>query len=345
MKVAVVTNMVPFVHGGAEEHTNVLVQHLEESGHLVDFVRLPFRWNPLSVVPAQIAAAQQLRLDAADKVISLKFPGYLVPHPNHTIWLIHQFRQAYDLLGTTHSHVNHDAPDRAIRQQIVDADNAAFRSARSIFTISQVVADRLLEHNGFTSKILLAPMLDKGIFRWREPESYIFAGGRVNAMKRQRLLIEALARTPSFVRLVIMGPPDDEASAAELHRLREELGVTDRLTLDLRFAPREEIADRVNRATACAYLPYQEDSAGYVTLEAAEASKPVITTDDSGGVLRMVEDGKTGWVVAPDVDALAGAMTAALERPAESRARGAAIHEKWQAQDTSWATAVERLLA
>ncbi|MCU1527038.1 MAG: glycosyl transferase group 1 family protein [Frondihabitans sp.] len=345
MKVAVVTNMVPFIRGGAEELTTHLVHHLEESGHLVDLVRLPFRWDPFSVVPAQIASAEQMRLDAADKVIAQKFPGYLVPHPNKTLWLMHQFRQAYDLFGTQHTHVTESPDDRAIRDRIVEADNAAFQASRTILTIAQTVSDRLLKHNGFASEVLLTPMLDSGLFRRKEAEPYIFAGGRINSMKRQALLIQALARTPPSVRLMIAGPPDDAKAAAELHRLAEELGVADRLSLDLRFAPREEIAELVNRATACAYLPFEGDAVGYVTVEAAEAAKPVITTDDSGGVLELVKDGRTGWVVSPDVDSIADAMTAALAKPRESDIRGTALHELWRSLDVSWPRTIERLMA
>ena len=34
---------------------------------------------------------------AVDRLIGLKFPAYLIPHPRKVIWLLHQHRQAYDL--------------------------------------------------------------------------------------------------------------------------------------------------------------------------------------------------------------------------------------------------------
>ncbi len=345
MKVAVLNNMLPFVHGGAEELTAHLARHLEESGHLVDLVRIPFRWDPLSTLPAQIARAEQMRLDAADRVIALKFPAYLVPHEHKTLWLLHQFRQAYDLLDTEHSHVTASADDLAIRDRIIEADNRAFAGSRRIYTNAQTVSDRLLASNGFASEVLQPPMFDAELFRGQEARPYVFAGGRINSMKRQSLLIEALAKTPPSVRLVVMGPPDDEAAADRMRTLASSLGVGDRLELDQRLTSREEIAERVNHATACAYIPFDEDSMGYVTLEAAEAGKPVITTTDSGGVQRMVTDGETGWVVEPTADALAEALTAALARPAVSASSGAALHAQWRAMDATWPTTIERLLA
>ena len=134
----------------------------------------------------------------------------------------------------------------------------------------------------------------------------------MNAMKRQELLIRALALTPSDVRLVIAGPTDDDATAEGLHRLAEDLGVKDRLTLDLRFSTREEIARWVNRSRACIYIPFEEDSLGYVSMEAAEASKPVITTTDSGGILGLVGDGYSGWVTEPTSESLATAMNVSV---------------------------------
>ena len=35
-----------------------------------------------------------------DAVIATRFPSYAVRHPNKIVWLIHQYRQAYDQFGT-----------------------------------------------------------------------------------------------------------------------------------------------------------------------------------------------------------------------------------------------------
>ena len=44
----------------------------------------------------------------------------------------------------------------------------------------------------------------------------------------------------------------------------EQYNLNDRVQLDLGFLPRERIAKYVNEALACAYLPVDEDSVGYV---------------------------------------------------------------------------------
>jgi len=61
-------------------------------------------------------------------VIALKFPSYLAPCGNKRVWLLHQFRQAYDLWGTALSGIA-DAPEgRGLRDLIVRADNTAYGS-------------------------------------------------------------------------------------------------------------------------------------------------------------------------------------------------------------------------
>jgi glycosyltransferase involved in cell wall biosynthesis len=345
MKIAVINNMAPFVHGGAEELALNLVSALERQDHDVELVRLPFRWEPFEVLGKQMSMATSMRIDSADRVIALKFPAYLVPHREKTLWLLHQYRQAYDLLDAGYSNIPDTDAGRAALSRIREEDDRAFAGSRRIFTNSSTTSTRLAEYNGFASEVLHPPLNDAELFHDEGDDGYLFAGGRVNSMKRQALLIRALALTPKSVRLVIAGPADDDAEAETLHRLAAELGVEDRLTLDLRFTSRRELAERVNHARACIYIPYDEDSLGYVTMESAQASKPVITTADSGGILGLVGDGYSGWVTDPEPAALAEAMTEASASPSICRDRGANMRRHWDAHGATWDRTVERLLS
>lgn len=68
-----------------------------------------------------------------------------------------------------------------------------------------------------------------------------------------------------------------------------------------------------------AYLPYDEDSLGYVAMESATAAKALITTADSGGILGLVKNEETGWVAHPKADDLARAMEAVFENAARTK--------------------------
>jgi hypothetical protein len=98
MKVLVLNNAAPFIRGGAEELADCLVQRLNEtSGVEAELLRIPFRWEPAERIVDEIVLNRNLRLYNVDRTIALKFPAYLIPYPEKTLWLLHQFRQAYDL--------------------------------------------------------------------------------------------------------------------------------------------------------------------------------------------------------------------------------------------------------
>lgn len=345
MKVLIVNSMAPFVWGGAEELAAHLQRNLIAAGHESEVLRIPFRIDPVEHLPSQMLMVRNLELWNADRVIALKFPAYLIRHPHKTLWLLHQFRQAYDLFDAGQSHVPDDEMGEDIRRAVAAADAESFRESRRIFTNSEVTRERLARYNGFEATVLPPPLNDPELFTGGPSRGYIFAGGRVNLMKRQHLLVEALAKAPSSVRLVVAGPPDGAGDGRRLLELAARLGVKDRVKLDLRFLSRQEYARYVNEAAAVAYLPFDEDSLGYVAMEAATAGKALITTGDSGGVLGLVREGQTGWVAEPTAEGLAQAMAAAQSDAALTERRGKAARELWRQMGITWDKTVETLLA
>jgi glycosyltransferase involved in cell wall biosynthesis len=207
------------------------------------------------------------------------------------------------------------------------------------------VSERLKRFAGLEADVMRAPMNDRHLFTGGDHGDYIFAGGRINAMKRQHLLVEAMATADPAVKLVVAGPPDVPTDAARLVELVDRLGLSERVHLDLRFLERETYAAYLNGAAAVAYLPFAEDSYGYVTMEAAEAGKPVITVSDSGGVLGLVRDGETGWVVEPDPGSLAKALSEAINDEPRARELGAAARDLWIAHNVNWEFVIEMLLS
>ncbi|GAA4337645.1 glycosyltransferase family 4 protein [Variovorax defluvii] len=345
MKVLVVNNMAPFVSGGAEAMAEHLRHHLQVAGHEAEILRIPFQWEPATRIPSQMLMARAFELQNVDHVIALKFPAYLIPHPRKTMWLVHQYRQAYDLYDAGQTNLPPGELGEDIRQLIKNADDECFRQARRIFSISDVTQKRLAHYNGFDSQILRAPINDPEIFVDAPSEGYVFAGGRVNGAKRQHLLVEAMAHAAGNVRLVVGGPPDTEADAARLRAAVERLGLQDRVRLDLRFLSRQEYADYVNRSSAVASLPFDEESYSYVAMEGATAAKALISTTDSGGVLGLVKNGETGWVCEPSSEALAGAMSAACADPARARDLGRAAKARWEGFGINWQATVGTLLS
>ena len=345
MKVLIVNNMAPFVSGGAEAMATHLQRNLVIAGHEAEILRIPFQWEPATRIPSQMLMARAFQLRNVDHVIAMKFPAYLIQHSRKTLWLVHQYRQAYDLFDAGHSNLPPGELGNDIRGLIHYADDECFRGARRIFAISEVTQDRLARYNGFRSEILRAPLNDPERFGGAPSEGYIFAGGRINGAKRQHLLVEAMAHAAKTVRLVIAGPPDTEADSARLRETVERLGVQDRVRLDLRFLAREEYASYLNRSSAVASLPYDEESFSYVAMEAATASKPIISATDSGGVLGLAREGETGWVCEPSAPSLAQALSAVEADARHTRSLGEAAHALWNSYGINWPATVCALVS
>jgi glycosyltransferase involved in cell wall biosynthesis len=344
VKITVVNAMAPFIWGGAEELALHLVLNLRAAGHDTELLRLPFNWDPYERVPVEIARMRALKLSGADRVVSLKFPTYLIEADNHRTWLIHQFRQAYDLWGTTYGNLPDTVEGRRVRDLVHAADDAALRNREGLFTTSDIVTDRLHRFNGIKAPTLPFPLNDPELFHGGDYDTYILASGRVNSVKRQWLLLEAMHHLGPNDRLIVAGPPETPGEADRLRKMVEESGLTDRVKLDLRFLDRHEVAKYVNNCRAVAYVPFDEDAYGYVTMEAFEAGKPVITCVDSGAVTQLVAHDRTGMVVEPDAEAVAGAMRQYLADEELARNHGAAARDSWRSRRITWSDTIHRLL-
>ena len=339
MRIAVCRPQVPFARGGAEIFTDELVRRLTERGHEAEIVSVPFKWYPGTRVLDQAFLWRLVDLTEADgrpvdRVIATKFPAYCVRHPNKVVWVLHQFRQAYDYDGTELGQFSDAPEDRATRRAVERLDAVALGEAKRVFATSRNVADRLQRFNGIAAEILPHPPQSLG-YRSAEPEGYVLSVNRLDRAKRIDLLIDAVRRQPGL-RAVIAGEGPDrdrlEQLAAGLNGQVEFAGRVDS----------ERLADLYARCSAVYYAPIDEDF-GMVPYEAFLSGKPVITTTDAGGPLEVVADRRTGLVCEPRADALAAACAWLREHMDDARAWGRAGKEL--AQRVSWDAAIERLLA
>src|SRR5205814_1719646 len=131
--------------------------------------------------------------------------------PAKFLWVVHQYRQAYDFWQTPNSNLPQNAQGHAVREAIVAADQKAFSEARRVFVNSPVTARRMGQFNRYEPEVLRPPLNNEALFEPEAYEPYIFCGGRINGGKRQALLAEAMGHVRSKVRMVIAGPPDTPA--------------------------------------------------------------------------------------------------------------------------------------
>jgi glycosyltransferase involved in cell wall biosynthesis len=271
-----------------------------------------------------------------DLVICSKFPTYAVRHPRKVTWLIHQFRQAYELHGTPYSWFSRSAEDETVRNSIVNFDTRMLSESTAIFTESRRVADRLKRYNGLVGTPLYHPPQHWDRHYHHEYGDYVLSVGRLVRLKRIELLLEALARPGTPGRVVVVGDGPDRA---RLEKLAAGLNLNGRVSfVGARWG--QDLIDLYAGARAVYYAPFDEDY-GLVVPEAFRSRKPVLTTLDSGGPLEFVEDDETGRVTEPNAEALAEALGQVMTDPAQCARMGAAGYERVAA--ISWDNVVERL--
>jgi glycosyltransferase involved in cell wall biosynthesis len=300
MRVCVCASQVPFSRGGAEIHVDSLVAELRRRGFETELVTVPYSWNPRLQLLQSALAWRLLDLrDAAgrapDLVIATKFPSYLVRHDNKVVWLIHQFRQVYDLLGTPYSDFADTPEDHATARMIHAMDRRALSEADRVYTNARNTADRLRRFNGLEGTPLYVPPQLGAAYHAGDYGDYVLAVGRLDPLKRFDLLVRSMGETETPVRCKIAGtgpqrePLESQIAAAGLGDRVELLGWVDDAELLRLYAG----------SLAVFYAPYDEDY-GYITVEAFKSSKAVLAATDSGGVLEFVEDERSGFVCPPD---------------------------------------------
>jgi glycosyltransferase involved in cell wall biosynthesis len=230
-----------------------------------------------------------------------------------------------------------------VRRAVVSADNAYLAEAQRIYTNSRVTSHRLQRFNGFESNVLYPPLVDANGFRSGVYGDYVFYPSRINPIKRQLLAVQAMEHVRTDVRLVVAGAPDEPWMLEELAEHAVRLGLGDRVSVLGRWIGHKEKADLMADALACAYLPVDEDSYGFVSLEAYEAARPVVTCTDSGGTLDVVCDGVTGIVVPPRPEALAAAFDGLFADRERARRLGEAGARAISALELSWDRVVAEL--
>ena len=283
MRIAVCSPQVPFTRGGSEIFADTLVAELARRGHEADLVTVPFKWYPGERVLTQAFLWRLVDLEESDgrpieRVIATKFPSYVVRHPNKVVWVLHQFRQAYELDRTDLGQFGESPRDRAIRRAVHELDRAALGEARKVFATSRNVAERLERSTGILAEVMPHPPQELP-YRTECYDDFVLSVGRLDRAKRVDLLLEALA-ADATLRCVVAGDGPDRA---RLERLAEQHALDGRV----RFAGRvdeSELAELYARCLAVYYAPVDEDF-GMVPYEAFLSAKPVVTTRDAGGPL------------------------------------------------------------
>lgn len=345
MRVVVATTQVPFINGGAAYMTDGLIRNLRARGIEVEHLTRPFRFGPPHEVQRSMDEWGAENVDAFDcgeieRVICLNFPSFYLKHHNKLVWLMHQHRAVYELFGTPYGASANDSESVQLKEEIARRDMASLRDASRVYTISRRVSTRLERFNEVESQPLYQPPPNSDRYYCSEQLGYIFVPSRLEALKRQDLLLKAMAKTRRPIAAIIAG---DGGCKDELERLASRLGIEDRVRFLGRVEPDEMLAWYAN-SLAVFFGPHEEDY-GFVTLEAMLSSKPVLTCTDSGGPLEFVHDAHTGFICEPEPDQVAARIDWLSANRDSAREMGCAGRALYATRNISWNNVLDHLLA
>jgi glycosyltransferase involved in cell wall biosynthesis len=322
----------------AEAVYDGLINSLAGTSHQVEKIDVIIDESSFDKILESYVTCYDLDLRDYDLVISTKAPTYMVRHRRHVSYLLHTIRVFYDMF---HREFGTGTPDQHKQRRLIhalDAYGLHPDRVRKHFAIGFTPYKRLSDTGPWWRQIAFEVLHPPPYLTgFKEPESgtYVFVPGRLHRWQRVELMIKAFQHIKKDIPLKITGSGDDEASlralAADDPRI-EFLGrVSD-----------EQLVDLYAGALVVPFVPVNEDY-GFMTIEAFRSKKPVITCIDSGEPTCFVKDFETGFVVAPDPQAIAAKILYFIDHPDAAMAMGAKGFSA--VSHINWDATTSRLLA
>jgi D-inositol-3-phosphate glycosyltransferase len=241
-------------------------------------------------------------------------------------------------------------------QRRIDAEAEVIRCSDTIIANSRAEADQL-EHyyHAEPSRVeVVPPGVDHAFFSPGNKagartalglgtEPVLLFVGRIQPLKGAAVAVEAVARSRHRdAKLLIVGGAsgvDGNDEVQRVHALVDELGVRGRVV----FVPPQphHVLSTYYRAADAVLVPSRSESFGLVALEAAACGTPVVAAA-VGGLLTLVDDGRTGYLIdSREPRHYTAAIDRILDDPALSQTLSAGAVRS--ASSYTWATTAARL--
>lgn len=382
MQIAIIApSPVPFCIGGAENLWWGLLKSInQDTPHQADLIKVPSPEMNFWELIDSYKSFSNLDLTHFDLVISGKYPGWMVQHPNHICYMLHRLRGLYDTYHFTKYPETYISKNREIiaLQQFIRSNQGNRNALKEFF--------ERLERLRFSSNCpgdafqFPGPLIREFIhfldgigLATDAIEKY--AAISSNVVKRQNYFplgsaVEVIY-PPSNIQCFRQGSSDylftvgrlDSAKRISLliqamkyvktniqlkiagtgpdaDSLKKLAGEDERIVF-LGFVNDQEITNIYADSLAVAYVPYDEDY-GLVTIEAMMSGKPVLTTTDAGGPNEFVINGETGYSVLPDPQALAERIDYLCKHRDEAQQMG--LTGRKLVAEINWQNTVAQLL-
>jgi len=229
-------------------------------------------------------------------------------------------------------------------------EKTVVEAADRVIAVSGRMRDDILAHFGADPArvVVIHNGIDPERFRRTEQRDaldrlgvrppYVLFVGRITDQKGIFHLLDAVPRLPGGVQVVLCASAPDTPEIEE--RLRRAVPRHPNVLWINEMAPVDVVVQLYSHA-AVFVCPSVYEPFGLINLEAMACETPVVASA-VGGILEVVEDGKTGLLVPPGhPEELAEALGRVLDNPALGRSLGQAGRRRVEAQ-FSWASVAER---
>jgi glycogen synthase len=229
-------------------------------------------------------------------------------------------------------------------------ERTVVESAHRVIAVSHQMREDILAHFDAdpTRVVVIHNGIDPDQFRRTEARDaldrlgvkppYVLFVGRITDQKGIFHLLEAAPRLPAGVQVVLCASapdtPEIEARLRDAVRGRPNIcWIGEMVSVD--------VLTQLYSHCAVFVCPSVYEPFGLINLEAMACQAPVVASA-VGGILEVVEDGRTGVLVPPSQpEALAAALLRVLDEPARAREMGRAGRARVEAK-FSWASVAER---
>ena len=229
-------------------------------------------------------------------------------------------------------------------------EKTAVEAADRVIAVSAKMRDDILEHfdadpskvvvihNGIDPDRFVRVEARDHLERLGVKAPYVLFVGRITDQKGIFHLLDAAPKLPQGVQVVLCASAPDTPEIEE--RLRRRLPDHPNVKWIFEMVPVEVVKQLYSHASVFV-CPSVYEPFGIINLEAMACETPVVASA-VGGILEVVEDGKTGFLVPPaNPDALARSIRLLLDDPARARAMGRAGRTRVEDR-FSWASVAAR---
>ena len=229
-------------------------------------------------------------------------------------------------------------------------EKTAVESADRVIAVSAKMRDDILEHfdadpkkvvvihNGIDPERFVRVDASDHLERLGVKKPYVLFVGRITDQKGIFHLLDAAPKLPPGVQVVLCASAPDTPEIEE--RLRRRLPEHPNVKWIFEMAPLDVVKQLYSHASVFV-CPSVYEPFGIINLEAMACETPVVASA-VGGILEVVVDGETGFLVPPaNSDALATSIRKVLDDPARARAMGRAGRKRVE-DKFSWASVAAR---